>query len=511
MNRRYRTLTANTIAAGLTVLAFGCSGTGTQTEQSPAFCASAASGVPRIEQFTPTAGIEGDTVRIEGQNLRGTTMVSIANQPVLASTISVASNCVLDVKVPSPAGTPRLASVTVVTPLGTSVSTTTFIIATGLPIVSTISPSFGPSGTLLSITGAHLFSASVVEVGGVNVATNVATQALVTALVSATAASGGPVRVRTPVGSALSSTRFTLLTDLLVASGAAIPSTRFSLATIHGLASVWFVDRAAGRTYLARLESTNATLTSFALPGGLTLNGAVALNSLGSAWVGAGRSLAVLSSLSGSLASLTSFTLAGGALQSGRLAVDALGSLWFTDAAATVWAFAPATRALTSYTAPWAAPQSDGRGRGLALTSLGSAWTAVGSVLGLLASTATTLTSFSLWNGAAPLDLAIDSLGSVWFTDQTTPAVLGVRNATGGAVVSIALWAGALVSDLAIDSSRTVWFTDGRLSSIGRYSTDGTLTSYATPSAGSAPGSLAVDRLGSVWYTQLLSIGRLSP
>ncbi len=510
MNRRHRTVLTATVA-GLTVLVFGCSGKGTEVTQAPAFCTSAASGEPRIEQFTPTVGLEGNAVMIQGQNLRGAMLVSIADLPAIASTISVASNCVINVQVPSPAGQPRLGSVTVITPLGTGVSTSRFFIATGLPVVSTISPSFGPSGATLSVTGANLFSASLVEVGGASAAPTIAGQTLVVALVSSGAASGGPVRVRTPVGSALSSTRFVLLTDfaVLASSGTPIPSTRFSLATINGLASVWFVDRATGRNYLARLES-DGTLTSFGSPGGLVLNGAVALNSLGSAWVGAGRSLAVLSSLNGSLASLTSITLASGANQAGRPAVDSLGSVWFTDASGTVWALAPGTgsSALTSYTAPWAASQSGGRG--LLLTNLGSAWTAVGSVLGLLASTATTLTSLSLWNGASPLDLAVDSLGSVWFTDQTTPGVLGVRYATGG-VVSVALWNGALVSDLAIDSARTVWFTDGRGSSIGRFSTDGTLTSYATPSAGTVPGSLAADRLGSVWYTQLASIGRLSP
>lgn len=78
------------------------------------------------------------------------------------------------------------------------------------PIVSSFSPASGPVGTTVTITGSQLTGATAVSVGGTPVSSfTVNSDAQITAVVAA-GTTGGPIRVTTPGGTAVSGGNFTV-------------------------------------------------------------------------------------------------------------------------------------------------------------------------------------------------------------------------------------------------------------------------------------------------------------
>jgi uncharacterized repeat protein (TIGR03803 family) len=157
-----------------------------------------------------TSGKIGKVVEILGQGFTGATAVSFNGAP---ATFKVASNTFLMATVPSGATT---GFVTVTTPSGTLTSNSKFRV---LPFISSFTPSSGPPGTRVVITGSGLTGTNRVAFGGVAATTfTVNSDTQVTATVPAGAATGR-ITVTTPTGSASSSASFTV-TPSNCASGA---------------------------------------------------------------------------------------------------------------------------------------------------------------------------------------------------------------------------------------------------------------------------------------------------
>jgi uncharacterized repeat protein (TIGR03803 family) len=149
----------------------------------------------------PYSGKVGKTIEFLGQGFTGTTGVAFGGTP---STFTVSSDTYLTAKVPAGALT---GSVTVTTPGGTLTSNQTFRV---IPQIKSFSPTSGPVGTVVTITGVSLTQTTQVTFGGVKATTFTAnSDTQVTATVP-TGAKTGKIVIKTPGGIAKSPTSFTV-------------------------------------------------------------------------------------------------------------------------------------------------------------------------------------------------------------------------------------------------------------------------------------------------------------
>ena len=178
-------------------------GTDTTTGDTPANFTVANTTCPTITGFTPTTGPVGTSVVITGTNLTGATAVTFNG--VTATTFTVNSATQITATVPTTATT---GPIRVTTPNGTGSSLTNFTIAA--PTITSFTPTFGPVGTSVVITGTNFTGATAVTFNNVAATTftvNSVTQ--ITATVPTTATTG-KIKVTTPGGSATSTADFTV-------------------------------------------------------------------------------------------------------------------------------------------------------------------------------------------------------------------------------------------------------------------------------------------------------------
>jgi uncharacterized repeat protein (TIGR03803 family) len=159
--------------------------------------------LPAFVKFLPSIGKVGATIEFLGQGFIGTTSVSFSGTP---ASFTVVSDNYLTSKVPSGATT---GTVTVTTPKGKLNSNAKFRVS---PQVISFSPTSGPAGTVVTITGVSLSQTTRVSFGGVNATTfTVNSDTQVTATVP-TGAKTGKISITTPGGTASSSSVFTVTT-----------------------------------------------------------------------------------------------------------------------------------------------------------------------------------------------------------------------------------------------------------------------------------------------------------
>lgn len=150
----------------------------------------------------PTSGKVGKVIGILGQGFNGATGVSFNGT---AGKFKISSDTFLTATVPAGATT---GIVTVAIPGGNLKSKVTFRVT---PVIKTFTPSSGPVGTPVTITGVSLKQASKVTFGGVKATTFTAdSDTQVTATVP-TGAKTGKIAITTPGGTATSSAIFTVM------------------------------------------------------------------------------------------------------------------------------------------------------------------------------------------------------------------------------------------------------------------------------------------------------------
>jgi hypothetical protein len=165
---------------------------------------------PTITGFTPTSGPAGTSVTITGTNLTGATDVKFNLTSVGSANYSVDSSTQITATVPSGATTGRIS---VTTPGGTATSSTNFTVVPP-PTITSFTPTSGPAGTSVQITGTGFTGASDVTFGGTSVGSgnySVVSDTQITATVPG-AATTGTIGVTTPNGTGVSSTEFTVTT-----------------------------------------------------------------------------------------------------------------------------------------------------------------------------------------------------------------------------------------------------------------------------------------------------------
>ena len=155
---------------------------------------------PFVKLMT-TQGNAGQTVEILGQGFTGTTMVMFGTG---SASFTIVSDTYLTAKV-STSGTTGY--VTVTTPSGTLTSSKIFKV---LPVITSFTPTSGPVGTKVTITGSGFIGATKVTFGGVKaISYTVNSGTQITATVP-TGAITGNIAVTTPGGSASKGT-FTVI------------------------------------------------------------------------------------------------------------------------------------------------------------------------------------------------------------------------------------------------------------------------------------------------------------
>ncbi|MET7763645.1 IPT/TIG domain-containing protein [Streptomyces sp. NPDC005393] len=136
---------------------------------------------PALTSLSPTSGPTGggNTVTINGTNLTGATQVLFGATPA-----TILTNTPTQITVTAPAGT-GTTNVTVTTPGGTSNPLPYTYVATPAPMISSLSPTAGPTsgGNTVTINGTNLSGATLVKFGlnSAAILTNTATQITVTA------------------------------------------------------------------------------------------------------------------------------------------------------------------------------------------------------------------------------------------------------------------------------------------------------------------------------------------
>ena len=190
-------------------------------------CAAPVVAAPSISSLSPSSGPVGTSVTISGANLSGVTAVTLAGR---AASFSVVSASQVRATVPSGASSGSFA---VTTPGGTATSGSAFTVVTPVaaPSISSLSPSSGPVGTSVTISGANLSGATVVTLDGRAVPFVVMSASQIVATVPS-GASSGSFAVTTPGGTATSK-RFRVITPART-SGSLLPPESPDAITLDG-------------------------------------------------------------------------------------------------------------------------------------------------------------------------------------------------------------------------------------------------------------------------------------
>jgi hypothetical protein len=159
-------------------------------------------GGPAISGFNPNSGAVGTSVTINGSGFTGATLVQFNGT---SATFTVNSDSKITAVVPANATTGKIK---VTTPGGSDTSGATFTVI-GAPAISSFSPTSGPVGTSVTINGANLNGATVVQFSGTSSTFTVNSGSKITATVPSNAATG-KISVTTPGGTATSSNSFTV-------------------------------------------------------------------------------------------------------------------------------------------------------------------------------------------------------------------------------------------------------------------------------------------------------------
>ena len=163
---------------------------------------------PYIDSFSPSAGVQGTPVSINGLNFTGATQVQFNGASVPSSSFLTHTEILIIVNTPNGVATGPLS---VVSPFGTGTSEETFYVP---PVVDGFAPSSGTAFSQLTISGENFIDATLVRIGGVSVPLfniNGNTQIVATVPLGAVT---GQVRVDAPGGNYQTSTNFTLLPSI---------------------------------------------------------------------------------------------------------------------------------------------------------------------------------------------------------------------------------------------------------------------------------------------------------
>jgi hypothetical protein len=157
---------------------------------------------PQLKSFAPASGIVGASVTITGVSLTQATKVTIGGK---AATFTANSDTQITATIPAGAKTGQ--KIIITTPGGSVTSATTLTV---LPSITGFSPSSGPVGTVVKITGNTFTGTTSVTFGGIAATSFTFVKDTEVDATVPTGAVTGPIAVTTGAGTATSATNFTV-------------------------------------------------------------------------------------------------------------------------------------------------------------------------------------------------------------------------------------------------------------------------------------------------------------
>lgn len=189
---------------------------------------------PRISGFTPTSGVIGSAVTINGANFTGATSVKFNGVP---AGFTLDSSIKITATVPAGATTGKIS---VTTPVATATSAGNFTVK---PNITGFTPGSGKVGDTVTITGTAFTGATAVKFNGTSsISPHVDSSTQITATVPASATTG-TISVTTPGGTATSAASFTVaprVTSFTPSSGAVGTTVTITGANFTGATAVNF-------------------------------------------------------------------------------------------------------------------------------------------------------------------------------------------------------------------------------------------------------------------------------
>ncbi|HYI11679.1 MAG TPA: IPT/TIG domain-containing protein [Thermoanaerobaculia bacterium] len=235
-----------------TVPAAATTGPITVTAEAGAGFSSTSFGIrPVITSFTPARSGIGTTVTITGLRFGGATNVTIGGS---AATFTVISDTQIQATVPASATD---GPIFVVTPGGSATSSTSFSVAL-TPIASSFSPTNGPPGTLVAISGQNFNTTTSVHFNGTSASFTIVSDVLINATVPA-AATTGPIALANDEGEGVTATSFYLppvLSSFAPNAGAIGSTVTLSGNNFNGTTSVTINNATAAFTVNAQNKIT---------------------------------------------------------------------------------------------------------------------------------------------------------------------------------------------------------------------------------------------------------------
>jgi hypothetical protein len=232
------------------------------------------SNLPTITSFTPASGPVGTGVTISGANFTGATAVRFNG-----ASASFTVNSATSIQATVPAGASS-GPISVTTVAGTATSASAFTVTASAPTIASFTPSSGPVGTGVMISGTNFTGATGVAFNGTSANFTVNSTTSIQADVPA-GATTGPIAVSTPGGTATSASAFTVTTDAPLSTATRFEETDLSVVYTPGSASaqppLWFqgsrsrdwsnataaFNRSAGARATFRFTGTSATWVGF--------------------------------------------------------------------------------------------------------------------------------------------------------------------------------------------------------------------------------------------------------
>lgn len=158
-------------------------------------------GISRVVSLMPGSGTAGQTIGILGTGLTGTTSVMFGSG---SASFTVVSDTYMTAVVPASGTT---GAVTVTTPAGPLNGKQIFRV---LPVISSFSPTSGPVGTQVTITGTGLTGTTKVTFGGVKASVFTVNSGTQVSAQVPTGAKTGKIGAKTAGGATSSKTTFTV-------------------------------------------------------------------------------------------------------------------------------------------------------------------------------------------------------------------------------------------------------------------------------------------------------------
>jgi hypothetical protein len=231
--------------------------------------------VPTISGFLPSSGPAGTGVTITGTDLTGASAVTFHGTS--ATSFSVDSATQVTATVPAGATTGPIA---VTTAGGTATSASDFTVTVPAPTVSSFAPSSGAVGTVVTVNGTNMASASAVSFGGVATAPATVSATQVKAAVPAGARTG-QVGVTNPGGTGSSVATFKVLPKLTSFAPASAPAgadvtiagsgfTDVSTVKVNGVAASFTTDSDHQITATVPASATSGKLSVVTAGGAAT-------------------------------------------------------------------------------------------------------------------------------------------------------------------------------------------------------------------------------------------------